>query len=143
LEGGFRPPDPKDFNVSRIWDELKKAEKQRSQSPGSQPAGQLQDARVANRKTKRSQPHVPLFVYGADVDTHPFHEESETINASEGGCLILLEAPVARGQHLYIINVSNQAERECRITRVGNPVRGKKEVALEFVHPAPAFWFDS
>lgn len=129
--------------MSRIWDELKKAEKQRFQSPGSQPAGQLKDARVAPRKTKRSQPHVPLFVYGSDADEHPFHEESETINASEGGCLILLDAPVARGQRLYIINVSNQAERECKITRVAQLSGGKKEVALEFVRPAPDFWFDS
>jgi hypothetical protein len=129
--------------VSRIWDELKQAEKQRSEPRRSQADGNLQDGRVANRKTKRSQPHVPLFIYGSDADKHPFHEETETLNASEGGCLTLLETPVARGQRLYVINVSTQGERECRITRVGKMLGGKREVALEFVRPAPEFWFDS
>ena len=129
--------------MSRIWDELKQAEKQRAQSPRSQPLRHLQDDRVEHRKTRRSQPRVSLLVYGSDVDKHPFHEETDTLNANEEGCLLLLEAPVVRGQRLFVVNLKNQDERECRVVRLGKPLQGKRQVAVEFLRPAPEFWFDS
>ena len=128
--------------MSRIWNALKQAEKQRAQSGSSQPAGSLPTDNVNRRKTKRSKPHVSLLVYGSDADKHPFHEETETLNANEGGCLILLETPVLRGQRLFLVNTANQDERECRIVRLGEMLQGKRQVAIEFLRPAPEFWFD-
>jgi hypothetical protein len=129
--------------VSRIWNELKQGEKQRPQSLRSQPVRDLQDDRVEHRKTKRSQPRVSLLVYGSDVDKHPFHEETDPLNANEEGCLLLLETPIVRGQRLFVVNLRNQDERECRVVRLGKPLRGKRQVAVEFLRPAPEFWFDS
>jgi hypothetical protein len=121
--------------VSRIWDELKRAEAQRSGDP--------QEDVVERRKTKRTQPQVSLFVYGSDANNNPFHEETDTINADEGGCLMLLEASVVKGQRLFVVNTANQDERECRVLRVGKLLRGKRRVAVEFLRSAPEFWFDS
>ena len=129
--------------MSRIWDELKQAEKQRAQSPRSQPLRHLQDDSVEHRKARRSQPRVSLLVYGSDADKHPFHEETDTLNANEWGCLLLLEAPVVRGQRLFVVNLKNQDERECRVVRLGKLLQGKRQVAVEFLRPAPEFWFDS
>ena len=128
--------------MSRVWDALKQAEKQRAQSRSSQAAGSLPADSVNRRRTKRSTPPVPLFVYGSDADKHPFHEEIEALNANEGGCLILLETPVVRGQRLFLVNTANQDERECRIVRLGEMLGGKRQVAVEFLRPAPEFWFD-
>jgi hypothetical protein len=133
---------PKDPSVSRIWNALRQAEKQQRQTPRLEPVGQLQIDRTDHRKSKRSKPHVALLVYGSNADKRPFHEETETLNANEGGCLITLEAPVVRGQRLILVNTGNQDERECRVVRLGKPGPGKRQVAVEFLRPAPEFWFD-
>lgn len=129
--------------MSRIWDELKQAEKQRTESSRSHSARHLPDEKANHRKTKRSAPQVLLLVYGSDADKRPFHEQTDTLNANEGGCLISLETPVLRGQRLVVVNLSNQDERECRVVRLGKLVEGKRQVAVEFLRPAPEFWFDS
>jgi hypothetical protein len=136
------PPIPKDPPVSRIWNALKQAEEQRVHAPRLEPVGHLQIDRTDHRKSKRSKPHVSLLIYGSDADKRPFHEETETLNANEGGCLITLETPVARGQRLILVNVNNQDERECRVVRLGKQGKGKRQVAVEFLRPAPEFWFD-
>jgi PilZ domain len=129
--------------VSRIWDELKQAEKQRPKSPGAHQGRDVDEEGVDNRKTKRSQPHVSLIVYGSDVEKRPFHEEADTLDINEEGCLMHLENPVVLGQRLFVVNLSNQDERECRVVRLGNTLGGKRQVAVQFLRPAPEFWFDS
>ena len=128
--------------MSRIWNALKQAEKQRAQSRGAHAAGSLSAEPLNRRKSRRSKPHVSLLVYGSDANKQPFHEESETVNANESGCLLLLETPVARGQRLFLVNTTNQDERECRVIRVGRMQGGQREIAVEFLRPAPEFWFD-
>ena len=83
---------------------------------------------------------VSLLIYGSDADKEPFHEEAETIDAHENGCSLTLETVVARGQRLYLTNMRNQAEQECRVIHVGRRVRGKAKVGIEFVVPTPQFW---
>ena len=131
LKGWLRIPYSKDFAVSSIWDEPIHAEKH------------LQTDGVDRRKSKRSKLHVSLLVCGSDGSKRPFHEQTETLNANERGCLVSLEASVVRGQHLVVVNLSNQDERECRVVHLSKLLQGKRQVAVEFLRPAPEFWFDS
>jgi len=128
--------------VSRMWNEMEPAEKQ-SQSPSSEPVGHSPKGSAEHRNSKRSPLQVSLLVYGSAVDNRPFREKTDTLNANEQGCFILLEASVARGQRLCLVNLSNQDERECRVVRLGKLLLGKRQVAVEFLRPAPEFWFDS
>ncbi len=94
-----------------------------------------------DRREKLRTPHnVPLLVYGSDIEKQPFHEEAITIDANEGGCLILLESSVSRGQRLFLTNTLNQAEQECRVVHVGRRSRGRARIGVAFAHPAPHFW---
>ena len=95
-----------------------------------------------SQSPRHSQLRVSLFVYGSDVDNQPFHEETYTVNATAAGSLMLLEASVVEGQRLWLVNLSNQDERECRVVLLGKLLPGKREVAVQFLRPAPEFWFD-
>jgi hypothetical protein len=50
-----------------------------------------------------------------------------------------METRVARDQRLFLINMRNQAEQECRIVTVGKRVHGKARAAIRFSRPAPHF----
>jgi hypothetical protein len=130
--------------LSRIWEALKQAERQRSaaQGPG-RAAARLKDRATDDSDRRQDLRHthsVPLLIYGSDAEKQPFHEEAVTIDANENGCLIALETVVARGQRLFLTNTCNQAEQECRVVHVGRRVRGKARIGVAFLVPAPDFW---
>jgi hypothetical protein len=126
--------------LSRIWEALRQAEKQRSRSEGSAAATERPQNDADRRGGLRHVHNVSLLIYGSDSDKQPFHEEAETIDAHENGCSVTLETLVARGQRLFLTNMRNQAEQECRVIHVGRRVRGKARVGIEFVAPNPQFW---
>jgi PilZ domain len=129
--------------VSRIWDALKEAEHERSRSSSRGGAPRSDRTTSERRKSKRSQRSVPLLVYGSDAEKQPFHEETETLEVNDQGCLLSIENEVVRGQRLFLTNMSNQAEHECRVVHVGKRVRGKAKIGVEFLRPAPGFWLKS
>jgi hypothetical protein len=120
--------------LSRIWEALRQAQRQRSRAV-SRPRND-----VDRRKGLRHPYTALVLVYGSDPNKQPFHEEAETINASQNGCLLTLETPVARGQHLFLANTRNQAEHECRVVHVSRRTRGKFRIGVVFPVPAPHFW---
>jgi hypothetical protein len=130
--------------VSRIWEALKLAERQRSRAPGREagesratsPGGENTD----RRNGLRHHHQATLLVYGSNADKQPFHEETETLDANNEGCLLALETAVAQGQRLYLTNMRNQAEMECRVVHVGPRIRGKTRVGVAFPSPTPDFW---
>ena len=130
--------------MSRIWDALKQAERQRSRTQDRAPAADRASERApgdTDRRTGLRHAHnVALLIYGSDADKEPFHEEAETIDAHENGCSLTLETVVSRGQRLFLTNMRNQAEQECRVIHVGRRVRGKARVGIEFVAPTRQFW---
>lgn len=131
--------------MSRIWEALRQAERQRSRSadarePASDRAGNSVQEGADRRDGLRHTHNVPLLIYGSDADKQPFHEEAETIEANEKGCSLVLETEVARGQRLFLSNMRNQAEQECRVIHVGRRIRGKARIGIEFVAPTPHFW---
>jgi hypothetical protein len=126
--------------VSRIWEEIKRAERQRSRMSLADCGENLVPRAPERRKILRYAYSVPVLVYGADVDKQPFHEEAETVDANKNGCLLTLEGIVALGQRLFLINMRNQAEQECRVAHVAERARGRARVGVEFLHPASYFW---
>jgi hypothetical protein len=122
--------------LSRIWQALKSAQRQKSEGNGKSAVGEP----VERRKLLRLPKKVPLLVYGLGPDRQPFHEVAETIDLNEGGTSLNLQTTVAPGQKLLLTNVSNQAERECRVAYVGKRVRGRLRVGVAFPEPAPEFW---
>jgi hypothetical protein len=130
--------------LSRIWEALRQAERQKSRSEERAPAfdratdSAKEDA--DRREGLRHAHNVSLLIYGSDADKQPFHEEAETIDAHESGCSLTLETVVVRGQRLFLTNMRNQAEQECRVIHVGRRAHGKSRVGIEFVAPTPQFW---
>jgi hypothetical protein len=129
--------------LSRIWEALKLAERQRSRSAAPAPSADRTSESVpdADRRSGLRHTHsVSLLIYGSDADKQPFHEEAETIDAHEKGCSLSLETVVVGGQRLFLTNMRNQAEQECRVVHVGRRVGGKARVGIEFIAPTPEFW---
>jgi hypothetical protein len=135
--------------VSRIWDALKVAERDKARAKLS---GKAQPDGSDRRRSKRWEQPVPVLIYGSDESRQPFHEESETIDINDDGCSIMLDTRVVRGQALFIVNMRNQAEREGRVVHIGKRVRGKYRVGVNFLMPGtnpmlpghePDFWRNS
>ena len=130
--------------MSRVWNALKEAERERSlvtqrngiESPDKPSERESPERREGQRPVRR----VLLLVYGWDAKEQPFHEEAEAFEINENGSLLWLETRVARGQRLFLTNTRNQAEQECRAITIGKRVDGKARVAIQFSRPAPHFW---
>jgi hypothetical protein len=125
--------------VSRIWNALKEAEKQRllatqrHQSESQRKTAERRDGLRVVRK-------LGLLVYGSGSDSQPFHERSYSLDVSERGGLISVVSGVAPGQRLVVINQSNQEEMECRVVHVAERMHGRTRVGVEFSRSAGAFW---
>lgn len=141
--------------MSRIWQALRQAERERAiarqggpniEEMDREPASDeeaVQTARSADRDRRKGLRHshaALLLVYGSNAEKQPFHEESETIDANENGCLFLLAGDVSKGQRLFLTNMRNHAEQECRVVYIGRRVKGKVRVGVEFPRPMPQFW---
>lgn len=136
--------------MSRIWEALKEAEKEKARSRRATPHAKKGGAE--RRLSQRWAQPVPVLIYGSDAERQPFHEETETLDINEDGCAFPLETPVVRGQALFVTNMRNSAERECRVVHIGKRVNGKTRVGVNFLKPGtnpslpghdPDFWHNS
>jgi hypothetical protein len=87
------------------------------------------------RRTHRVYIALPLIVRGAD-----FQEISSTVAVNANGCLVMLKAPVARDDQLWLINPKTVEELPGRVVSLGKSVDGKVPVGIEFSEPSPLFW---
>ncbi|MGA8142529.1 MAG: PilZ domain-containing protein [Candidatus Acidiferrales bacterium] len=129
--------------MSRIWDALKQAESERSRSKGRKQADHQHHPHsdgADRRRSKRWEQPVPVLIYGSDSEKQPFHEETETADINDDGCSFTIVTAVAKGQRLFLVNMLNDAERECRVVQAGQRSRGKAQIAVEFSGAAPDFW---
>ena len=131
--------------MSRIWQALRQAERERLRSEDSAPesgrAAESTQQEDGDRRGRLRHAHsATLLIYGSDADKQPFHEEAETIDAHEKGCSLMMETAVVHGQRLFLTNMRNQAEQECRVVHVGRRTRGKARIGIEFISPTPEFW---
>ncbi len=137
--------------MSRVWNALKEAERERAhvtqrnaiQNPDKTCEKTSERDSIERRKGPRRAHRAPLLVYSWDAEEQPFHEEAEAFEINENGSLVWLETRVARGQRLFLINMRNQAEQECRVIRIEKRVHGKTRVAILFSRPAPHFWHEA
>lgn len=123
--------------MSRIYDALKDAEREKSDSRGSTNRHRLtaNDRRRSGRRALR----VALFVYGRTRSNRPFLEAADSVGVNENGALLILSAQVSVGQRLILLNRQNGMEQECTVVRVGQR-RYKMPVGVRFAPPAPEFW---
>lgn len=126
--------------MSRIWNALRQAEKARTQQLRKNAPAEAPGTPANRRKSARTKPPATLLVYGSTAEKQPFHEEAHIVNANDRGCMIALEHAVARGQRLFVVNLTNEKDQECRVVRVNKETNGKRHVALEFLRAAPEFW---
>ena len=145
--------------MSRIWDALKQAENERSRAKGRKRAGGLTGAGADTdsdsaavvpahlnsdgadrRRSERWGQPVPVLVYGSDSEKQPFHEETETADINDHGCSFTIATAVAKGQRLFLVNMLNDAERECRVVQASRRGRGKAQIAVEFSAADADFW---
>jgi hypothetical protein len=134
--------------VSRVWDALEEAEQENARATQrrclenpDKPYKKPTEKDSSERGEKQCWVHrVPLLVYGWGSETQPFHEDAYTLEVNENGSLLSLETTVAPGQRLFLTNLRNQAEQECRVITVGKRIHGKARVAIQFSRPAPDFW---
>jgi hypothetical protein len=68
---------------------------------------------------RNGSPGTTVFVYGYGPTKNPFFKEAQTVKANSEGCLLILNAPVSRGQKLLLMNGTEQnpVEAEIRMTR--------------------------
>jgi hypothetical protein len=100
--------------LSRIFDALKRAEKERL-SGGTDPAATPQ---VERRRSARWNARLIVFVYGHTADWSPFHERASSLNVSASGARLSMVMTVRPGQPLLLTNNVTQTEQECRVTYV-------------------------
>ena len=134
--------------MSRIWDALKQAQNERSRAKGDKQGGDSpaverehpnSDGADRRRSQRWGQP-VPVLVYGSDSEKQPFHEETETVEINDHGCSFVIATSVSAGQRLFLVNMWNEAERECRVVQASRSGGGKKKIAVEFAGESVDFW---
>ena len=91
------------------------------------------------RKSLRTSCYVPLLVYGHTPSGEPFHENTNSMQTSSGGALVRLEAAVARGQRLLLVNKMTQQEMVCQVVRISHPAK-RKHIGIAFLRSSPDFW---
>ena len=136
--------------MSRIWEALKEAQKQRARRQSSaspepssapdSPSSAVSAPEADRRKSERTVTSFSILVYGSDAAHQPFHEQSETLDFTDAGCSLTLETPVAKDQRLFLTNMNNNVETEARVAEVGTRTREKSRVGLKFTHASPHFW---
>jgi hypothetical protein len=77
---------------------------------------------------------------GKNADGRKFHENSQTIVINAHGGLLYLQAPIALGAQLVLINPVTEEEQECRVVYLGDLSDKGTRVGVEFLSPSPHFW---
>lgn len=129
--------------MSRIWDAMKESEKERlreserarTKKAKSRTAERPKNDAADRRRSRRWKQPVPVLIYGSDAEKQPFHEKTDTVDINDDGCQLTVESAVVAGQHLFLTNMRNRAERECVVVHVGKRVHGKVRVGVHFLRP--------
>ena len=97
--------------------------------------------RAANRRrSQRVLMNVPVRVSGQAVDGAAFEERTHTLSISAHGALLVVAAPVHRGQRFILSNVQTKAALECVVVHLEQLPGEPTQVGVEFMLPNPAFW---
>src|SRR3981189_2336016 len=110
---------PSSKNMSRIFDAIKNEQLVREGKV--QPNAPVEGAVEIpdRRRSRRWSLDVAVYVYGHGPSKEPFHEEAHTLHVNANGALLLLSAPVKRGQILLLTNRLSAKEQDCRVGFIG------------------------
>jgi hypothetical protein len=81
-----------------------------------------------------------VYVYGQGPTKNPFYEEARALNATAEGGLLILSAPVNRGQKLLLINGGAQQPVEAQVVCTRTFGAQLFQVEIAFAVPQPNFW---
>ncbi|MGB2898156.1 MAG: PilZ domain-containing protein [Candidatus Acidiferrum sp.] len=90
------------------------------------------------RRSQRVLMTIPVRVSGKTGAGSPFEEATHTRAISAHGALILMSAPVYRGQRLTLSNIQTKAALECVVAHIDR--RKDPQAGVEFTLPNPMFW---
>jgi hypothetical protein len=96
-----------------------------------------------HRRSQRVILDVPLRVKGENEDEQAFEEDALTLIVNAHGALVMLEARVAVGQKVTLMNTKSGDEREGTVAYVAPAYDGLARVGIQFSRPAPEFWLIS
>jgi hypothetical protein len=97
--------------------------------------------RAANRRrSQRVLMNVPVRVSGQFANGASFEEKTHTLSISAHGALIVVVAPVPRGQHVILSNLQTKAALECVVVHLERIPNEPTQVGVEFMLPNPTFW---
>jgi PilZ domain-containing protein len=92
------------------------------------------------RRTQRVSVQVPVRVSGQNALGSRFEEETYTLVISANGALILLSAPVDKGQRLNLLNMRTEDAAECVVAYLGQRQGKQLAVGVGFTLSNPRFW---
>src|ERR1700723_1530568 len=92
------------------------------------------------RRSSRVFTRIPVRASGKNSDGRKFHENSQTIVINAHGGLLYLQAPIALGAQLVLINPVTEEEQECRVVYLGDLSDKGTRIGVEFLSPSPHFW---
>ena len=92
------------------------------------------------RRSQRVLMRIPVRIKGQAGAGLLIEEETHTLSISGHGALIVVAAPVYRGQRFTLSNVQTKAALECVVVHVDRLPDGQTQVGVEFMLPNPTFW---
>jgi hypothetical protein len=92
------------------------------------------------RRSQRVLMKIPVRVTGQGDAGLFFEEETHTLSISAHGALIVVAAPVYRGQRFTLSNIQTKATLECVVVHIDRFKGQQTQVGVEFMLPNPTFW---
>ena len=92
------------------------------------------------RRTARVSVFADLIVQGLTENNEKFKVQTRSLSVNGYGGLTVLDASVAEGQTLLLINANTQQKVECKVISVRPGRDGKSIVAFELLSPDANFW---
>jgi len=92
------------------------------------------------RRSQRVLMKLPVRVSGQGDGALFFEEDTYTLAISAHGALVVIAAPVYRGQRFTMSNVQTKAALECVVVHVDKTPGEQTRVGVEFMLPNQTFW---
>lgn len=92
------------------------------------------------RRSQRVLMKLPVRISGQGSGALFFEEDTHTLAVSVHGALIVVAAPVYRGQRFTLSNVQTKASLECVVAHVDKIPGEQTRVGVEFMMPNQTFW---
>ncbi|MGB7846152.1 MAG: PilZ domain-containing protein [Candidatus Acidiferrum sp.] len=92
------------------------------------------------RRSQRVLMKIPVRVSGQAGAASFFEEDTHTLAISAHGALIVVAAPVYRGQRFTLSNIQTNDALECVVVHVERVSSEQTKVGVDFMLPNPTFW---